>query len=95
MRDGDRKTNEGGGVNNIAVGPRLAKLVRGKRGSAAGAIGDNLVALVEKALPCDLLQRPPDRLDISGIKSPVGVIKVNPEPDPLGEAVPLLDVAED
>ena len=42
----------------------------------------------------DRLQRPPDRLDVVGVERPVGVVEVDPEADPLGQPVPLLDVAE-
>ena len=42
----------------------------------------------------DRLQRPPDRLDVVGVERPVGVVEVDPEADPLGQPVPVLDVAE-
>ena len=42
----------------------LRHLVRGQRGAAARAVGDDAVALVEQPLGVDLLERPPDRLDV-------------------------------
>jgi hypothetical protein len=52
------------------------------------------VALVEQAAPVDLRQRPPDRLDVALIERPIGVVEVEPEADPLGQPVPLLEVGE-
>src|SRR4029077_4580560 len=43
----------------------------------------------------ELPQRPPDRLDVVVLERDVGVVEVDPEPDPLGQPVPLLDVLED
>ena len=68
--------------------------MRGERGAAARAVGDDLVALVEAPLVPDLAQRPPDRLDVVVGQRHVGVVEVDPEPDPLGQPVPVLDVAE-
>ncbi len=41
------------------------------------------------------LQRPPHRLDVLGVHRPVRVVEVDPEPDPLGQARPVVDVARD
>ena len=73
----------------------LRDLVRGERGAAARAVGDDLVALVEPPVVPDLAQRPPDRLDVVVVQRHVGVVEVDPEADPLGQPVPVLDVAED
>ena len=69
--------------------------MRGERGAAARAVGDDLVALVEAVLVPELAQRPPDRLDVVVLEGDVGVVEVDPEADPLGQPVPLLDVLED
>jgi hypothetical protein len=48
------------------------------------------VGLDEQALVEDLLQRPPDRLDVLGVHRAVGVVQVDPVPHPgrqLGEGV--------
>ena len=69
--------------------------MRGQRGAAARAVGHDLVALVQQALVPDLLQRPPDGLDVVVVQRVVGVVGVDPEADPLGQLVPLLDVPQD
>ena len=53
------------------------------------------MALVEAAVVPDPPQRPPDRLDVVVVHRHVGVVEIEPEADPLGEPVPVLDVAED
>ena len=70
-------------------------LVRGEGGAAARAVGDDLVALVERLGVPEPAQRPPDRLDVVVLEGDVGVVEVDPEADPLGQPVPLLDVLED
>ena len=81
-----------GGVGDVLVAER--HLVRGERGAAARAVGHDLVPLVEAALVPELAQRPPDRLDVVVLERDVGVVEVDPEADPLGQPVPLLDVLE-
>src|SRR5207302_655837 len=39
-------------------------------------------------------ERPPHRFDVRGVKRPVGVLEVDPEPDSLRQAVPVLYVAQ-
>ena len=91
-RLGDREADVGGRVDDVLVAGR--DLVRAQRRSAARAVGDDLVALVEAiALPV-LLQRPPDRLDVVGLHGHVGVVEVDPVPDPLDHPVPVVDVGE-
>ena len=68
--------------------------MRGERRAAARAVGDDLVALVQPPVVPDLAQRPPDRLDVVVGERHVGVVEVDPEADPLGQPVPVLDVAE-
>ena len=69
--------------------------MRGERRLAARAVGDDLVALVEAAGVPHLAHRPPARLDVVVVHRHVGVVEVDPEADPLGQPVPVLDVAED
>ena len=59
-----------------------------------GAVRDHPVALHEQPLLPDLLERPPDRLDVLVRERVVGVVGVDPEADPLGQLVPLVDVAQ-
>ena len=73
----------------------LGDLVRGQRGAAAGAVGDDAVALVEQVALPHRLERPPDRLDVLRLERPVGLVEVDPVGDPLGQPVPVLEVLED
>ncbi len=50
--------------------------------------------LVQQLAPVDLRKRPPDRLDVALVERAVGVVEVDPEADPLGQPVPLLQVGE-
>ena len=72
----------------------LGDLVRGQRGAAARAVGDDLVALVEQVALPQRLQRPPDRLDVLRLERAVGLVDVDPVADPLGQPVPVLEVLE-
>ena len=87
-----REAHVDAGVDHVLVARR--DLVRGQRGAAARAVGHDLVALVEQPLVPHLLERPPDRLDVGVVEGEVGVAGVDPEADPLGQLVPLVDVLE-
>ena len=87
-----REAHVHGRVDHVLVA--LRHLVARQRGAAAGAVRNHLVALEEQALVPDLLQRPPDRLDVVVVQREVGLVGVDPEPDPLGQPVPLVDVAQ-
>ena len=73
----------------------LGDLVRGQRGAAARAVGDDPVTLVEQVAVPQRLQRPPDRLDVVVVERPVRVLDVDPVADPLGQPVPVLEELED
>ena len=60
----------------------------GQRGAAAGAVGHDLIALVEQALVEDGLERPPLGLDIVVVVGDVGVLHVRPEADAFGHILP-------
>ena len=79
-------------VLDVAVA--LRDLVAGERGAVARAIGDDLEALVEQVLLPQLLERPPDRLDVLGVQRSVRVLEVDPVADPLGQPVPVLQELE-
>ena len=66
----------------------------GQRRAALGAVGHDLVVLVEQPGVPDLAQRPPHRLDVVVVQRAVGVVQVQPEADALGERVPLLQELE-
>ncbi len=82
------------GVDDVPVDARLTQLVTRERRLVAGAVRDDLQLLVQQSPLVDCLQRPPDRLDVSRVHRPVGVVEIDPERDPLGQPVPLGDVAE-
>ena len=65
----------------------------GERGAAPRAVRRDLVGLDEQAAHVQLLQRPPDRLDVLGVHRPVGVGHVDPEADPIRQPLELADVA--
>jgi len=87
-----READERARIDDVAVA--LGDLVRGQRGAATGAVGDDPVALDQQALVEDRLERPPDRFDVGVVERVIGLVGVDPEADPLGERVPLVDVAE-
>ena len=87
------EADEDAGVDHILVA--LGDLMRGERGATARAVRDNLVALVKHLLVPDLLQRPPNRLDVAGVERAVGVIKIDPKADPLGQPIPLVEEGKD
>jgi hypothetical protein len=88
-----RELHVDGWVLDVAIAE--GDLVRGERGAVPRAVGHDLVVLIEATVVPDPPQRPPDRLDVGVGHRHVGVVEVDPEADSLGEAVPLLDVAED
>ena len=53
------------------------------------------MALVEQTAIEQILQRPPDALDVSLVVGDISFFEVDPEPEPLGQVFPLLGVAED
>ena len=68
---------------------------RGRRGRpAARAVRHDLVPLVQEPLLPHLLQRPPDGLDVVVVEREVRLVRVDPEGDPLGQPLPLVDVLE-
>lgn len=73
---GERETDVHGGVDDRLVA--LGQLVVGQTRAAAGAPGGDAVVLDQQALVEDLLQRPPDRLDVLGVHRDVGVVEVDP-----------------
>ncbi len=75
---GEREADVDGGVDDRLVA--LGELVVGQARAAAGAPGGDAVVLDEQALGVDLLQRPPDRLDVLGVHRAVGVFEVGPVP---------------
>ena len=60
----------------------------GEGGAAAGAVGNDLVALVQQALLADLLERPPLGFDVVVLVGDVGVLHVAPEANAVGHLLP-------
>ena len=73
----------------------LGDLVVGEPGAAAGAVGGDAVVLDQQALVEDLLERPPDALDVARVHRPVGRGHVDPVAHPVGELGERVDVPLD
>ena len=80
------EANDGGAFLYILV--TLSDLVAGKRSTAAGAVGNDLEALIQKLLVPDLLQRPPLGLDEVIVIGYIRVLHIRPEADLAGELFP-------
>ena len=91
-RPGDREADVDRRVLDVLVA--LRDLVRGERRAAAGAVRDDLVALVEEVAVPQRLERPPDRFDVVGVERVVRLVEVDPVADPLGQRAPVLEVLE-
>ena len=71
----------------------LGELVVGERRPVAGAVRRDPVVLDEQAALVDLLERPPDRLDVLRVHRAVGLAHVDPAAHPIGHLLPQVDVA--
>ncbi len=94
-RLGHGQTHVHRGVDDVPVDVGLTKLVAGQRRLVTRAVGDDLELLVEQAALINRLQCPPHRLHVAGVERAVGVLQIDPEPDPLGQPVPVLHMTED
>ena len=73
----------------------LGDLSVGECRPAPGAVGRDLVGLLEQTPPVEGFERPPDGLDVLGVHGPVGVGHVQPEADALGQLFPIAHIAPD
>ncbi len=89
----EREAHVDGVLGDVLVA--LRHLVAADGRAAARAVRHHLEALVEQALVPDGAQQPPHRLDVVVGVGVVGVVQVDPEPDALGEPLPLLEVGGD
>ena len=80
------ETDDRGAFLHKAVA--LGDFLRAERSPAAGAVRNDLEALIEKLSVPDLFQRPPFRLDIVVIVGDIGVLHIGPETDRVGEILP-------
>src|SRR5688572_2685291 len=62
--------------------------------TTAWTIRYDFISLEEQVLIPEIFQDPPDRLDIVISISDIGVVKINPERDSVGELFPILNVRE-
>ena len=79
----------------VPVDVGLPQLVARQRRAAAGAVGHDLEVLVQEPLVEELLQVPPDRLDVRRVQRPVRRVHVDPVADALRQAGELVDVGVD
>ena len=82
-------------IDDVAVHVGLAELVRRQGGATPGAVGRDLVALVQQPLLPQLREEPPHRLDVVVGQRPVGIGGVDPGARAGGQGRPVLDVALD
>ena len=82
----DLEAHHGGAFLHQLVA--LGDLVAGEGGAAAGAVGNDLVALVQQALLADLLEAPPLGFDVVVLIGDVGILHVAPEADAVGHLLP-------
>ena len=78
-----------GRVLDVAVAARLVELVRAQARAGGGAVRLDALALVEQTLAVDVLEEPPEGLDVTVVVGDVRIVHVHPVTDALGEAPPL------
>ena len=91
----DAKSHERALVHLVGVHLGLAQFVTRQRRATARAVRDDLQILVQQSLVEELLEVPPHRLHVGGVKRVVRVLHVGPVADALGETLELPDVRED
>ena len=74
-----RAAEADGGAGFLYILIALGYLVGGKSRAAAGAIGDDLMALIEQALFMDGLKGPPFGFDVIVVIGNIGIFHVGPE----------------
>lgn len=87
------EANGDGGVMDILVASQ-GQLVVGKDGGAAGAVWQDVVALVQESLFPQALENPPDGFHVVGVHGLVVVLEVHPAPQPGDGLLPLIYIAE-
>src|SRR5439155_4312087 len=88
----DGKTDVDRRIDDVVIAK--GDLVRREGRAAARAVRDHLVALIEKSPIPNLPEAPPDGLDVVVRERHVRVVQIDPEADPLGQPVPVLDIGE-
>ena len=85
----DEELHSGCEVLNVAVATRLVELVRRKACACAWRIWLYGVALVEQTLIVELLEQPPECLDVLVVVGDIRVVEVDEVAHFLGELAPL------
>ncbi len=80
------KANHGGAFFHQLIA--LGHFLGGQGGTAAGAVGNDLKAFIQKSLVPDLFQRPPLGLDKIIVISHIRIVHVGPEAHCAGEILP-------
>ncbi len=91
---GEREPHVHRRVGDGLVSTRLAELVVGQTGPAARAVRRDPEVLDQQVGVEDLLQRPPDRVDVRRVHRPVGVVEVHPVAHPGGELLERVHVPQ-
>ena len=76
-------------VLHVAVAAGKVQLVAGEARSGGGRVGLYGVALIEQTLLVELLQQPPERLDVLVVVSDIGVVEVHEVAHALRQVAPL------
>ena len=79
-------------VLDVAVAARQVQLVRAQAGAGSGRVGLDGVALVEQALVIELLEQPPQALDVAVLVGDIGVLHIDPVAHAVGQVFPLAGV---
>ena len=91
----DAELPDDGRVLHVAVASGLVQLVRREAGSGGRRVGLDGVSLVEQALFVELLEQPPQRLDVFVVVGDVGVVHVDPVTHLSRQALPHAGVLHD
>src|SRR5262249_50683332 len=89
----ERELDRDRGLGHVLV--TLAHFMARERRSAAWAVRNDLVPLIEEVGVPEALEEPPDRLHVVVRKREVGMVHIEPERDPLRVLPPLAFVPED
>ena len=65
-------------ILHVAVATRLVQLVRRETRTGSGGVGLNRVTLIQQALLVELLEHPPQGLDVLVVVGDVGVLHIDP-----------------
>ena len=84
-----------GRVLHVAVASRLVELMAAEPGAGCGGIGLYGLAFVEQTLAVDVLEQPPQGLDVAVVVGYVGVVHVDPVAYAFGQRAPFGGIFHD